>query len=59
MLTTNRGTSGGKNDFVLRFDLTTAYDISTCQYNSGRYIDTDALQTVDTFDLRANAVNII
>ena len=52
MLTTNRGTSGGKNDFVLRFDLTTAYDISTCQYNSGRYIDTDALQTVDTFDLR-------
>ncbi len=55
MLTTNRGTSGGKNDFVLRFDLTTAYDISTCQYNSGRYIDTDALQTVDTFDLRANA----
>ncbi len=55
MLTTNRGTSGGKNDFVLRFDLTTAYDISTCQYNSGRYIDTDALQTVNTFDLRSNA----
>ena len=52
MLTTNRGTNGGKNDFVLRFDLTSAYDISTCQYNSGRYIDTDALQTVDTFDLR-------
>ncbi len=56
MLTTNRGTNGGKNDFVLRFDLTTAYDISTCQYISGRYIDTDALQTVDTFDLRAAAV---
>ena len=55
MLTTNRGTSGGKNDFVLRFDLTTAYDISTCQYNSGRYIDTDALQTVDTFGLRFQA----
>ncbi len=56
MLTTNRGTSSGKNDFVLRFDLTTAYDISTCQYNSGRYIDTDALQEVDTFELREEAV---
>ena len=44
MLTTNRGTSGGFNDFVLKFTLTTAYDVSTCSYDSVRYVDTDALQ---------------
>ena len=44
MLTTNRGTSGGFNDFVLKFTLTTAYDVSTCSYDSVKYVDTDALQ---------------
>ena len=44
MLTTNRGTSGGFNDFVLKFTLTIAYDVSTCSYDSVRYVDTDALQ---------------
>ncbi len=44
MLTTNRGTNGGFNDFVLKFTLTTAYDVSTCSYDSVKYVDTDVLQ---------------
>ena len=44
MLTTNRGLSGAATDFVLKFTLTTAYDVSTCSYDSVKYVDTDALQ---------------
>ncbi len=55
MLTSNRGLSGGATDFVLKFTLTTAYDVSTCSFDSVRYVDTDALQDGTTAGDRANA----
>ena len=48
MLTSNRGLSGGATDFVLKFTLTTAYDVSTCSFDSVRYVDTDVLQNGTT-----------
>ena len=44
MLTTNRGLNNAALDFVLKFTLTTAYDVSTCSFDSVRYVDTDVLQ---------------
>ena len=55
MLTTNRGLSGAATDFVLKFTLTTAYDVSTCSYDSVKYVDTDALQDGTTAGDRAVA----
>ena len=48
MLTTNRGLSNSPLDFVLKFTLTTAYDVSTCSFDSVRYVDTDVLQNGTT-----------
>ena len=55
MLTTNRGLSNSPLDFVLKFTLTTAYDVSTCSFDSVRYVDTDVLQNGTTAGDRSSA----
>ena len=55
MLTTNRGLNNAAIDFVLKFTLTTAYDVSTCSFDSVRYVDTDVLQNGTTAGDRAKA----
>ncbi len=39
----NRGTNGGNNDRLYRYDLTIAYDVSTCAFVKDVDPDTDAL----------------
>ena len=55
MLTTNRGINNAATDFVLKFTLTTAYDVSTCSFDSVRYVDTDVLQDGTTAGDRGNS----
>ncbi len=55
MLTTNRGLNNAALDFVLKFTLTTAYDVSTCSFDSVRYVDTDVLQDGTTAGDRGNS----
>ena len=55
MLTTNRGLNNAALDFVLKFTLTTAYDVSTCSFVSVRYVDTDVLQDGTTAGDRGNS----